>query len=284
MGKSPSQRIAPRKQFSQNFLTNRSVAQRIVDQVQIEEHDHVIEVGPGEGALTHLLLQSNAAVIHAVDLDPRVIEHLEPTQAANPGRLVLHKTDVLKTQPMQLVGSVEKSHRKVVGNIPYAITSDILFWLFDSAPELERAVIMMQKEVAMRLVAKPRTKEYGVLSVAAWYAAFPKMCFNVSPGSFFPQPQVTSTVVSFEMRPEPPTMVPRDKFRSFVRGCFSQRRKVLSNSLKVWSQQNLSVSLKEITLPSGLDLAKARAEELSPEELATLYLELHLIGGMDAAI
>ena len=130
--------------------------------------------------------------------------------------------------------------------------------------------MMMQREVARRCVAQPRTKEYGVLRVAAWLYSEAKILFHVQPGSFFPRPDVTSSVVRFHLRESPAANVDPIAFMSFVRAAFSMRRKVMSNALQDWGRR-MSIDVRTCGEIGGHDLTKTRAEELSPEQLAELY-------------
>ncbi len=273
--------FAPKRQFSQNFLTDPKTADKIVAALDAAAPDCVIEIGPGTGVLTHRLLKTGAHIV-AVDVDQRSIDHIRAEPWAKSPLLHTMLADVLtldirsvcgkgheaQGRGREAQGSQVTSASKVIGNIPYAITSDILFWLFEQRSHLERAVIMMQREVAQRLVAEPRTKEYGVLSVAGWFASEPKILFHVKPGSFFPKPSVTSSVVLFKFRQTDPVDASMADFMAFVRGAFSQRRKVLSNSLRTYVQGR---SPSDLAASGGVDLARTRAEELTPMQLFDVF-------------
>jgi 16S rRNA (adenine1518-N6/adenine1519-N6)-dimethyltransferase len=284
--------FAPKRQYSQNFLTDPKTADKIVAALEPTPGDCVIEIGPGTGVLTQRLIKSGASIT-AVDVDARSIEHLKTEPWAKSPLLQVLLADILTIDVQRICPA---STTKVIGNIPYAITSDILFWLFEQRRHVDRAVIMMQREVAQRLVAVPRTKEYGVLSVASWFAAEPKILFHVKPGSFFPKPSVTSSVVLFRFRDKDPVEAGMEEFMTFVRSAFSQRRKVLSNSLKSYlhtnghnvsptlvkageadSEQPKAGESKMDLLTQPLDLAKTRAEELSPMQLFDLYQQLRTV-------
>lgn len=256
--------FAPKRQFSQNFLTDPRTADKIVEALEASASDCIIEIGPGTGVLTQRLVKTQAHIT-AVDVDQRSVDHIKAQPWAKSPLLNLLLTDVLTLE----VGTVcnAPTTSKVIGNIPYAITSDILFWLFAQRRQLERAVIMMQREVAQRLVAEPRSKEYGILSVASWYAAEPRILFHVKPGSFFPKPSVTSSVVLFKFRPTDPIQATMDDFMVFVRAAFSQRRKVLSNALRSYAQGRPLTG----SAVGGVDLGLTRAEELAPMQLYRVY-------------
>lgn len=261
--------FAPKRQFSQNFLTDPKTADKIVASLDAVAGDCVLEIGPGTGVLTQRLVKTGARLV-GVDIDARSIEHVRMQEWAKSPLLTLLLADVLTLDVRSVCTGAHNGAavRKVIGNIPYGITNDILFWLFDQRRQLERAVIMMQREVAQRMVAEPRSKEYGILSVAAWFAAEPKILFHVKPGSFFPKPSVTSSVVLFKFRPTEPVDATMEDFMGFVRAAFSQRRKVMSNSLRTYLQGRV---LKDSIEGIGVDLSRTRAEELTPLQLFAVY-------------
>lgn len=265
--------FAPKKQFSQNFLTDVSIARNIVAQLHPCADDCIIEVGPGKGALTRLLLDAGPRHVLAVDVDPRAIEYLHQQQWTTAPNFSCQQQDALRVQVEEQFPNCQRDHRKVIGNIPYAITSELLFWSFAQHQSVSRVVFMMQKEVAKRCVAMPGTKDYGILSVATWLFGEAKIAFSVQPGSFFPRPEVTSAVVVFTLRPTLPLDIEAAPFMAFVRGAFSQRRKVMTNSLADWARRE-GVDLRAEHVIEHLDLAKTRAEELTPSKLAELFLVL----------
>ncbi len=263
--------FAPKRQFSQNFLTDVGIARNIVGQLLLREGDNVLEVGPGKGALTKLLLETPVTFVHAVDLDPRAPEYLALQPWAVSQRFRCSVQDALLVQVGGLFPDVAREHRKIIGNIPYAITSELLFWAFSQHLHAARVVFMMQREVAKRCVAQPGTKDYGILSVATWLHSEAKIAFHVQPGSFFPRPEVTSSVIAFSLRETLPLQLDAGSFMEFVRAAFSQRRKVLSNALASWGSRH-GKNLR--TTIGVVDLTRTRAEELTPEALAVLYLDI----------
>lgn len=268
--------VAPKRRFSQNFLTDQRTAQKIAVSLGIVDQDHVLEIGPGTGALTTWLMKSPASRIVAVDLDERAIQHLEREPWADTQRVRFIQRDVLSIKARDVFADAPPEHRVIIGNIPYAITSEILFWMFDQRFDIRSSVIMMQREVARRCVAQPGSKDYGILSVATWYSAKAKLLFNVQPGSFFPRPEVTSSVVRFDFRTTPPLDIDFNIYMGFVRAAFGQRRKVLSNALSTWwsgSTQDLRVTV------DGVDLSTARAEQLTPEQLGSVCSHLLAMKG-----
>lgn len=263
--------FAPKRQFSQNFLTDVGIARNIVNQLNIVRGDCVLEVGPGKGALTKLLLETEALAVHAVDVDQRALDYLAHQEWASGPRVVCSLRDALTVDMADSFPDAVRSHRKIIGNIPYSITSELLFWAFSQYCNVSRVVFMMQREVAKRCAAQPGTKDYGILSVASWLYSEPKIAFHVQPGSFFPRPEVTSSVITFSMRQRLPMNLPDGLFMEFVRGAFSQRRKVMSNALGAWSgRHNIPVRREA----ASIDLTRTRAEELQPERLASVFLEL----------
>jgi 16S rRNA (adenine1518-N6/adenine1519-N6)-dimethyltransferase len=268
------QAFAPKKRFSQNFLTDQGIAVKIVAALQTTEADTVIEIGPGGGALTKFIVQTSAGRIIAVDADERSITALNADPTFRDQRLELVKADILRTDlsAYQSTSGVVR----VIGNIPYAITSEILFWLFEQRHAWTRSVIMMQREVAERLVAQPRTKAYGILTLATWYVSAPRMLFHVKPGSFFPRPDVTSAVVSFDAVPERAPDVGFASFMRVVRSAFSQRRKTLANSLGPFVKQQCGMDMRDVP-DAPFEFGTVRAEELSPETFIDLarWIQAH---------
>jgi 16S rRNA (adenine1518-N6/adenine1519-N6)-dimethyltransferase len=298
--------IAPRKELGQNFLRDANIARNIVRALDAQANDVIVEIGPGEGALTKLLMESRAANIVAVEYDNRAVEVLtgkfgKTKQIPHTPVFTLVAGDIRKTAldtlPIEWTYSntaenlaLEASSPalktlKVIGNIPYYITSDIIFWLFDEwarlilagKPAPERAVIMMQKEVAQRIVAKKRTKEYGILSIASLLVSEPKVLFQVSPQCFFPPPNVTSAVVEFRMKLSVDDANAFTQTHPLVRAAFNQRRKMLSNALHS-TLTNACVSRTDITPATiitlaeerGLSYFRQRAEELTPQDFIAL--------------
>jgi 16S rRNA (adenine1518-N6/adenine1519-N6)-dimethyltransferase len=265
--------FAPKKEFSQNFLTDRGIADKIVAAAELRPGDHIVEIGPGKGVLTERMVASQCDRLLAVDLDERAVAFLA-TQAWNRlPRCEVRLGDVLRIRLQTEFSSCTRQNRVIVGNIPYAITSDLIFWALEQHASVDRVVMMMQREVAKRCVAVPRTKEYGILTVATWLYAEAKLLFNVQPGSFFPRPAVTSSVVRFVLREQPAADVDPIAFMKFVRAAFSQRRKILRNSLQQWLVNN-RIAIQEGVQLSTCNLGMTRAEELLPQQLVDLYNEL----------
>jgi len=223
--------IAPKKSLGQNFLIDKNISNKIVNLLKAENNDILLEIGPGTGALTSLLLE-NEVMLYAIEYDARAVETLSVLFPQNifPNFSLIHQ-DILKFDLNNLFQRTGKK-LKIIGNIPYYLSSEILFYLYSHSKIIEKAVIMLQKEFAERLVAAPRTKEYGILTVANELVANSKLCFNVSNSCFFPKPKVTSSVVDIHFIEN---QLDTEEFASImkvVKAAFNQRRKTLRNSLR----------------------------------------------------
>ncbi len=253
----------PKRSLGQNFLHDTNIARKIVASMHLRNDDHVVEIGPGKGALTVPLLEE-LSHLTAIELDDELAARM---RAAFGEKLTLIHGDVLDTD-LHAVAKRAGGTVRVTGNIPYTITSPILFWIIDARESVRDCTLMMQREVAQRLTAKPRTKAYGILSVFAQYYAAPELLFSVPPKSFAPVPEVTSSVVHLDFQsPYHPAALSDRTFRAVVRGTFGKRRKTLRNGLR-----GLDIpqeALKNISL--SLD---RRPEELAVADFVLLADEL----------
>ena len=216
------------KKLGQNFLIKRGIVDEIVHAAELTPGEPVLEVGPGIGTLTQGLAQSGADVT-AIELDRRLLEVLDTTLASYDNVRIVHG-DVLKLDAPTIM-----NHKpfKVVANLPYYITTPIIMSLLESKLPIERLVVMVQKEVALRMVAQPGTKDYGALSVAVQYYTEPDIVLDVPPKSFLPAPAVTSSVIRCVLRDKPPVDVIDEKlFFHVVKAGFAQRRKTFANTMK----------------------------------------------------
>lgn len=216
--------IKPKKSLGQHFLSDQNIIAKIAEAIPAEEGHRVIEIGPGTGALTEVLLERFDDVL-AVELDQRAIEVLNEQY---PG-LVVHHQNVLDVDWQEL--SIGKAKTHVIGNLPYYITSQILFSLLESRCLFADAILMMQKEVAERLVADIRTKDYGILSVQTQLMSSPEILFPVSRHCFSPPPNVESAMVKLTFDKGELSCTDAH-LKTVVRTAFNQRRKKLSNALK----------------------------------------------------
>lgn len=251
--------IAPRKSLGQHFLRDAHIAQRIVEALHVREHDVVMEIGPGEGALTVFLVETAARLV-LVDVDPRVVQVMRERFGA---RAEVIQADILTIHPADVARNNGVPALQVVGNIPYYISSPILFHFLDRRAAVGQMVLMMQREVGRRIAAGPGTKDYGIVSVIVQMFADTEVLFDVSPGSFFPPPSVTSSVVRIRMLPEPRYALDDEGFfRRIVRGTFAHRRKMLRNSLQMIPEVDTAIL--------DPDMLTRRPEELSVGEFAAL--------------
>jgi 16S rRNA (adenine1518-N6/adenine1519-N6)-dimethyltransferase len=215
----------PKKRFGQNFLRDHSVIDRILAAAELGPTDQVLEIGPGMGALTDRMLPL-VERLQVMELDRDLIAALEGRQAAN---LIIHEGDALRFDWPELLGP---GPFKLVANLPYNISSQILFKLLDHRQLFSRAVLMFQKEVGDRIAASPGTRDYGILSVFCrlWFDV--RRVVTVPPGAFHPPPKVTSVVLAFDPLAEARVLVADEPFfRRVVKAAFAQRRKTLRNTL-----------------------------------------------------
>jgi 16S rRNA (adenine1518-N6/adenine1519-N6)-dimethyltransferase len=250
------------KRLGQNFLVDENVVKNIALASELKEEDLVLEVGPGIGTLTQALAETGASVT-AVELDKRLIPVLSKTLEGYKNINVIND-DILKLDINKALGG---KTFKVAANLPYYITTPIIFSFLEQNLPVERLVVMVQKEVAMRMVAKPGSKIYGVLSVSIQYYTRPEIAFIVPAKSFIPAPNVDSAVVVCKKRAVPPVDVDEKIFFRTVKAAFSVRRKMLNNALK--NMGITSEQAKEWLALAGID-SKRRGETLSIEEFANL--------------
>ncbi len=219
----------PRKRFGQNFLHDQGVLKRIVSHLSPPPGAHVVEIGPGRGALTRFLLP-HCRRLDSVEIDRDLIALLKEKFAGKPN-LHIHQADALQFDFSALASGGEKL--LIVGNLPYNISTPLLFHLFRQKACIREMLFMLQKEVVERLAASPGSKQYGRLSVMSQYHCRIEKCFNVKPASFHPAPKVMSAVVRLSPHPSPPADTGDPAcFEQVVFTAFNQRRKTVRNALK----------------------------------------------------
>jgi 16S rRNA (adenine1518-N6/adenine1519-N6)-dimethyltransferase len=247
-------RIRSKKSLGQNFLTDKNITQKIIQACELSQEDFILEIGPGQGILTKELVKV-AKNVFAVEKDEKLAQALA-FNLKDYKNLKVIRGDILKYK-------IETKATKVIGNIPYYITTPIIEHLLNQKGKIDTIFVTIQKEVAQRLTAKPGSKIYGSLSIFVQYHTIPEIKFFISRGCFKPQPKVDSAFVGLKMRQAPAVRVEDEElFFKIVRTSFSQRRKMISNTLKNF------VSAEEI-LQLGIASSK-RPEELSLEDFAKL--------------
>ena len=218
-----------RKKWGQNFLADRNLLDKIVRTINPKKSDSILEIGPGEGALTELIYPIVKEMV-AIEIDPMLIEHLKNRESLK-GLNIVHGDVLLQDIENLPVNNLIR----VIGNIPYNITSPIIFWLIEQLHFWDDAFIMMQKEVADRLSAVVGTKAYGRFTVVTGAYLNMEYCFTIPPDVFIPKPKVDSAIIRFTKKEEP--LISDEKYMRFnklVSAAFSQRRKMLRNTLKGW--------------------------------------------------
>lgn len=260
------QGLAAHKARGQNFLADPGLARRIVARADVEPGQVILEIGPGLGGLTRPLLEAGGLVT-AVEVDRGLAKFLEDQLVPLfPGRLKLIQEDILKVDLPGLSADMGRPFQ-VWGNLPYQISTPILFKLLDSRAVLTRAVLMFQKELAERLTAEPGTKAYGRLSVLVRYFARVERLMDLGPEAFHPRPKISSTVLNLTFRQtlEPPVKS-ESLFRQIVAAGFAQRRKTLKNALaSAFPPEQARAALTS----AGLDPSQ-RAETLTINDWAAL--------------
>lgn len=255
--------VTAKKRFGQNFLTDPGKAAKLVDSLNIIEGESVLEIGPGTGILTKILLDRGADLV-AVELDRDLIPALMERFGSN-GRFKLVEDDIINVDPATL----SSSGFKVIGNLPYNISGAMVEWLINFFDFIKLAVMTVQKEVADRLRANHGCRDYGSLTVLAKSFFDISRLFNIPPGCFSPRPKVNSTALYLEPNRKLYNDILYPDFKDFVRGCFFQKRKKLTNSLAASSGKDKSII--ENRLATMGKTGDCRAEELSIEEFYDLY-------------
>ncbi|NOZ25488.1 MAG: ribosomal RNA small subunit methyltransferase A [Nitrospirae bacterium] len=246
-----------KRRLGQHYLFDRSILARLMEAAELSPEDTVVEIGPGKGHLT-LMLSEKAREVVAIELDPYLCEELK-RKVRTVKNIRLFCGDALK-YPYHTLAPF-----KVVANIPYYITTPILFRLLAHRDRLLSATLTVQKEVAERIVAPPGGKDYGVLSLMIQYYADAAIVFRISKKAFKPPPKVDSAVVHLRILAEPRVSVADERiFFRVIKTAFSQRRKTLANSLRPMGED-----IKDVLLAAGID-PRRRPETLSMEEFAMI--------------
>jgi 16S rRNA (adenine1518-N6/adenine1519-N6)-dimethyltransferase len=254
----------PRKRFGQHFLAQPATAERIVQSAELKEGDVAVEIGPGLGALTRFMLPK-VKRLYLIEVDGEMVEYLHERAPAE--KAVIYEQDALSFDFANL-SDTEGKRLIVLGNLPYNISSPLVFRLLESFPAIERAVFMVQKEVGMRFAAAPGSKDYGVLTVLLGIYSKVQALFTVGPRQFYPPPKVDSIVLRIDFGNERPAGPDFEFLRKLVSKAFQQRRKTLGNSLT--GVFGLSAgAIKDACEQAAID-PKRRPETLSAHEFLAL--------------
>jgi 16S rRNA (adenine1518-N6/adenine1519-N6)-dimethyltransferase len=250
------EKFKPLKRFGQNYLTDQNILNKIVDEINPAEDDFIIEIGPGQGALTKKIL-GKAKKLTAVEIDKRVVDNFSNIEGLN------FISDDFLSLDLKYFYRQSGNKLRIVGNIPYNLTSAIIFKLIENSNVVNDSVLMVQYEVAKRMTAEKGTKDYGILSVLLKYFSDVKFCFKISPGVFYPKPKVYSAVVHIYFKDILLSDSEKHLFIDIVKAAFGNRRKTLKNSLSNSKFRELDFS------DSGINLS-LRAEQLYPEDFILL--------------
>lgn len=249
--------IRPLKRFGQNYLKDSNTLNKIVEVISPQQEDNILEIGPGMGSLTEKLADKGIPFT-AVEIDKRVIDQLKSQYPS----VRIIENDFLDLDLNELLRT-DKDKLRIVGNIPYNLTSPILFKMIENNGIIKDSVLMVQYEVAKRMTAKKGVKDYGILAVLLTYFTDAKIAFRVSPNVFYPRPKVESAVIHLKLRKIHQSKSFQNTFIKLVKASFGHRRKMLKNSLSnsIFAAINFS--------ESGIDLSK-RAEQLNLEDFLLL--------------
>ncbi|MFQ5584635.1 MAG: 16S rRNA (adenine(1518)-N(6)/adenine(1519)-N(6))-dimethyltransferase RsmA [Calditrichia bacterium] len=261
-------KFRPQKRFGQNFLKDKNIARKIVSLIELPSPLLVVEIGPGKGVLTEFLLPVCEKYI-GVEIDNILVQNLREQYGANPNFTVIQQ-DILDVDLGEFILQYPEHSFAVIGNIPYNITSPILFKLFEKADMIHQAVLMVQKEVAERITAKPGSKAYGVISIFSQVFAHVRYSFTVPAKLFYPAPKVDSAVLHFCFRKNVTAQFPDfELFSNTIRCCFRYRRKMLRNSLSVLFSKEVLRKLE--------DPLTRRPEDLTIDEWRILVDKIHTL-------
>jgi len=249
--------IKPLKRFGQNYLTDKNTINKMIDILNLHTNDSVVELGPGKGSITEELLK-RLNKLTAIEIDSRVIADLKKKFPS----LNLIENDFTKINFSKLSG-INSFPIKVIGNIPFNLTGEILFKSIYEKDFISDVVLLMPFDIAKRIVAKKKTKEYGILTILFTYFSTAKLVYKVSRNVFFPKPNIESAIVHIKFDKEENKKIDRELFIKVVKASFGNRRKTLKNSLSNSIFKNCDFSNIELSLTK-------RAEELNVEEFLKL--------------
>lgn len=260
--------IAPTKKLGQNFLFDLNLTRKIASFAGDLTKNMIIEVGPGPGGLTRSIIERGAMNLVVIERDIRCIAALEELQSMHPGILHIINDDALTLKEEDIISK----KAKIIANLPYNIATTLLFKWLHKIELFESLTLMFQKEVAMRIAAKPRTKEYGRLSVAAQFLCDIEVNFDIPPTAFFPPPKVTSTVITLTPKKTPYLDVTFAEIENITKILFANRRKMLRSAMKT----NF-VNGEDILADAKIEGTR-RAEELDIEDFCTIIKSINYFG------
>jgi len=261
-------KIRPKKRLGQHFVVNSKILQRTIESASLGPEDIVVEIGAGLGSLTVPMAQ-RVKKVYAIEVDPRLAYELRNQLAANDSVEVI-QADALQVDFAPWYEQWQRK-MKVVANLPYEISSPMIFRLFQERNYFSLFVLMLQLEVAKRVVARPGTKDYGPLSLWSQLYTRARIAFSVHPQAFYPPPQVESAVVRFEILPQPSVVVEDEKIlRQVIRSAFTYRRKTLVNALRLGEFAHLPAEKIREALQSVSISPESRGEALSLEQFRDL--------------
>ena len=260
--------IAPTKKLGQNFLFDLNLTRKIASFAGDLTKNMIIEVGPGPGGLTRSIIERGAVHLVVIERDIRCIAALEELQSMHPGILHIINDDALTLKEEDIVST----KAKIIANLPYNIATTLLFKWLHKIELFESLTLMFQKEVAMRIAAKPRTKEYGRLSVAAQFLCDIEVNFDIPPTAFFPPPKVTSTVITLTPKKTPYLDVTFTEIENITKILFANRRKMLRSAMKT------NFVNGEDILADAKIAGTRRAEELDIEDFCTIIKSINNLG------
>ena len=253
-----------KKKFGQNFITDKNLLSAIVDDAEIDKSDEVLEIGAGAGTLTKEI-SNRAKKVISYEIDKDLESYLLGLKLNNVNFIF---KDIMKENLLEIENYFEDGY-KIIANLPYYITTPIIFKFLKNSKKLKSLTIMVQKEVAERIVATKGEKDYGILTIMINFYGNAKITRNVNRKMFYPEPNVDSAVVRIDIDREKYKNIDDDKFYSFVQSCFSMRRKTLKNNLE---HSNLKLKMKIDNLPQSI--LSLRAENLSFDDFVNISLKI----------
>ncbi|MCL2197361.1 MAG: 16S rRNA (adenine(1518)-N(6)/adenine(1519)-N(6))-dimethyltransferase RsmA [Defluviitaleaceae bacterium] len=259
--------LIAKKKLGQHFLIDQHVLHKIIKAAGITKDERVLEIGPGIGGMTQAMLEEGAYVT-AVELDKQLVPILEELFRPFGRRFKVVQDDILRTDLKEIIGD-EGRGVKVVANLPYYITTPVIFHLLESGLPLESVTVMIQKEVAQRMSATPGKKDYGSLTLAVQYYADVSLVANVPTNCFFPRPGVDSAVVKLTLLPAPRVNTDKERMFKIIHAAFGKRRKTLLNALDSEGIGGGKTALSEALLSCGIN-PQARGETLDIFQFANL--------------